>query len=146
MHVLQLWLRARTLLDVKLRHMFALSWSCNAVASINCRLQPLESGTFLTSLSDCETKMAHVIPAGHASHKVDINREVINRLQDFLNNPDTKYSPLEIWHKDYIELRPWPFQTGTGREGISSSSSIFFISFVSRFVSHFLSIHLCSNI
>ena len=48
----------------------------------------------------------------------DAKQEVINRLQDFLNNPDTKYVPSEIWHKDYIELRPWPFQTGTGREGV----------------------------
>ena len=63
--------------------------------------------------------MAHVIPPGHGPDQATVNKEVINRLQDFLNNPDTKYVPSEIWHKDYIELRPWPFQTGTGREGIA---------------------------
>jgi len=67
---------------------------------------------------DCNRKMAHVIPTGHGPDRAAVNKEVINRLQDFLNNPDTKYVPSEIWHKDYIELRPWPFQTGTGREGV----------------------------
>ncbi len=61
--------------------------------------------------------MAHVIPTEEAHHTIDPNREVINRLQDFLNNPATRYSPSGIWHEGYIELRPWPFQTGTGREG-----------------------------
>jgi hypothetical protein len=57
------------------------------------------------------------VPMGHDADRVDVNKEVIHRLQDYLNNPDTEYSPSEIWHKDYNELRPWPFQTGTGREG-----------------------------
>ena len=52
------------------------------------------------------------------SHAIDPNRETLARLQDFLNDPGSKYSPSEIWSDDYMELRPWPFQTGTGREGI----------------------------
>ena len=57
------------------------------------------------------------VPMGHDADRVDVNKEVIHRLQDYLNNPDTEYSPSEIWHKDYKELRPWPFWTGTEREG-----------------------------
>ena len=65
--------------------------------------------------------MAHIIPTEQGFHMADANREVVSRLQDFLNNPATPYSPSEIWREDYIELRPWPFQTGTGREGIAGS-------------------------
>jgi len=55
-------------------------------------------------------------------HTTDVNRLVIARLEDYLNNPATVWKPDDIWHEDYNELRPWPFQVGTGREGISHSS------------------------
>ena len=56
-------------------------------------------------------------------HASDCNRAMLARLQDFLNNPDSKYSPSEIWSDDYTEKRPWPFQTGTGREGIYATKA-----------------------
>src|SRR5437016_3394108 len=63
----------------------------------------------------------------------DSNRETLTRLEDFLNNPKTKYLPSEIWSDDYMEMRPWPFQTGTGREGIytqPTSGQLLMIAFV----------------
>src|SRR5438874_10079771 len=62
--------------------------------------------------------MPNVI-AQPTEHSIDINRRVIARLDDYLNNPATKWKPGDIWHKDYNELPPWPFQVGTGREGVS---------------------------
>jgi len=44
-------------------------------------------------------------------------RATIGHLQDFLNNPESKYTPQEIWSDDFQEKRRWPFSRGTGREG-----------------------------
>ena len=65
-------------------------------------------------------------------HTNDCNRETLARLQDFLNNPGSKYSSSEIWSDDYMEKRPWPFQTGTGREGIyqTKSNQVLTVAFV----------------
>jgi hypothetical protein len=48
----------------------------------------------------------------------DCNRAILDRLHDYLNNPETKYTPHDIWSDDYVEKRPWPFQEGTGRDGM----------------------------
>jgi hypothetical protein len=50
---------------------------------------------------------------------LDSNRETLARLQDFLNNPESKYLPSEIWSDSFIEKRPWPFQVGNSREGLA---------------------------
>jgi len=50
---------------------------------------------------------------------LDPNRETVARLQDFLNNSNSKFLPTEIWSESFIEKRPWPFQVGNGREGFT---------------------------
>ena len=45
-------------------------------------------------------------------------RATIGRLQEFLNNPESKYTPEEIWSDEFQEKRRWPFSKGAGRRGI----------------------------